>query len=112
MTGSMTRIQESVESLHKHHLLAAGHRWSEQILERAEATEEFVQTGTTHLEHINSSVDTLFNQQLLEDKPTGVMLLHMYVCRLAMCVVLYARDDADETRFQLSEFSVLYKATH
>ena len=70
----MTSIQGSVESLHKHHLLAAGHQWSEQILEQAKATEEFVQTGTTHLGHINSSVDTLFNQQLIEDKPTGVVL--------------------------------------
>ena len=89
----MTRIQESVESLHKHHLLAAGHQWSEQILEQAEAAEEFVQTETTHLEHINSSVDTLFNQQLVEDKPTGVML-HIYV---SMCVALCTRDDTHET---------------
>lgn len=92
----MTRIQESVESLHKHHLLAAGHRWSEQILEQSKATEEFVQTGTTHLEHINSSVDTLLNQQLIEDKPTGVVL-HTYVCRIATCVAVYARDDTHET---------------
>ena len=70
----MTRVQESVESLHNHHLLAAGHRWSEQILEQAETAEEFVRTGTTQLEHINSSVGTLFDQQLTEDKPTGVVL--------------------------------------
>ena len=68
----MTKVQESVDSLQKQHLLAAGHQWSRQSLEQAETTQEFVQTGTAHLEHIHSSMDSLFNQELIEDKPTGI----------------------------------------
>ena len=53
------------------HLLAGSRQWSTQVLDHATSTEEFIQTGTAHLEHINSSMDTFLNQQLIEDKPTG-----------------------------------------
>ena len=108
MTASLTRLQESVESLQQHHLMAPGCQWSEQILEQAKATGEFVQTGGKYLEHIDSSVETLFNQQLIEDKPTG-WCVHTRVCVEAK--LLCYRDDSHETRFHLPKLSVPYKTT-
>jgi len=71
LTAPLSELQESVESLQQQHLLAPGHEWNKQILEQAKNTQEFVQTSNKHLDDINSSVDTLFKQQLIEDTPTG-----------------------------------------
>jgi len=61
--------------MQRDNLLASSCQWNEQLSQQAGVNQEFTETSNKQLDHISSSVELLFNEQLMEDKPTGEIYL-------------------------------------
>jgi len=71
LAAPLRQLQVSVEMMQRDNLLASSCQWNEQLSQQTRATQEFTETSSKQLDQISSSVELLFNEQLIEDKPTG-----------------------------------------
>ena len=75
LTAPLRQLQVSVETMQRDNLLASSCQWNEQLSQQAGVTQEFTETSNKQLDHISSSFELLFNEQLMEDKSTGKRIM-------------------------------------